>query len=138
MAIVLTSFFILCSIIYNGLSKGNTDFQKLAENTFALLFAFAALVFTWSRSIREDELALSRKLARLAERVLFTSFLFLLASLLNFYKNNYLDIFKVDNTFFQVVIFLTKILLPLLFFSGFVMVLILLLQAGRILIKRLI
>lgn len=135
-AAIVACLFVIGGIIFNLSNNGTSGRAELARDSFALLFAFATLFFSWSRSIREDELEFSRKISGLGEMCLFTSVVFLLAAVLQFYQENSLRIFNPDNLLFKGLTSFAKFIFPVLFFSGFACTFLVLYKILIILNKR--
>ncbi len=132
----LTCIFIMCSIIMYVTQSGNTNFQKLSENSFALFIAFAALFFSWGRGVFETNKILSAKLFGFGEWSFIISLLFLFTAILNYYKENSKAIFVHENWLIDNLNSVLRIAVPILFFTSFTCVFILFTRLIILLNKR--
>ena len=132
----LTCLFIVSSLVMNISQAGNTNLQKLSENSFALFVAFSALFFSWGRAVYETNKELSGKLFGFGEWSFIISLLFLFAAVLNYYKINSNEIFLRQNWLAENLNPVLTVFTPVLFFTAFLCVFLLFCRLILLLNKR--
>lgn len=131
----LTAFLLLTgSIVFGTVRISNADLLLLTRNSFALLLALATVLFSWSRTLIEENREQALKITRLGEACFFIAILFLVSAILKYYQIQ--GDGEIKNLYTAFLTGITKVVFPVLFFAASCATLIVLYQMIVIWFKR--
>lgn len=113
----LTAFLLLTgSIVFGTVNIGNAGLLTLTRNSFALLLALATVLFSWSRTLIEENKEQALKITRLGEACFFIALLFLVAAILKYYQVQ--GDSEMRNFYTAFLIGIVNVVFPVLFFAA--------------------